>query len=333
MNAKKTIEIEVFMGYSLLTTAFALPQDGKIIAINPDKEAFEKGLPYIKKANVENKIEFIHSKALPILDKLLEEYILETSVYPREHEELWRLRDVSTQQYFGFMTTPLEEGQLLSLLLKLMKAKKAIEIGVFMGYSLLTTALAFPEDGKFNLDVSSFGEMIPIDPDKEAFEKGLPYIRKANVERKIDFIHSKVLPILDNLLEEGSDEEGAFDFAFVDADKTSYGEYHELLMRLTRAGGFIVYDNTLWFKNGGPHQEKHVFTLWYSLSCILRKDLINCIRSKEEYLTLLDKKSPNVKRIVSSSSGHISWLWKIVDPIDACLAARRSAEALASRYV
>ncbi|KAK1307356.1 Flavonoid 3',5'-methyltransferase [Acorus calamus] len=162
-------------------------------------------------------------------------YIFETSVYPREHEELWRLRDVSTQQYFGFMTTPLEEGQLLSLLLKLMKAKKAIEIGVFMGYSLLTT-LAFPEDGK----------MIPIDPDKEAFEKGLPYIRKANVERKIDFIHSKVLPILDNLLEDGSDEEGAFDFAFVDADKTSYGVYHERLMRLTRVGGFIVYDNTLW---------------------------------------------------------------------------------------
>ncbi|KAK1259986.1 Flavonoid 3',5'-methyltransferase [Acorus gramineus] len=100
--------------------------------------------------------------------------------------------------------------------------------------------------------------MIAIDPDKEAFEKGLPYIRKANVERKINFIHSKALPILDKLLEEErlylekkvrerSDEEGAFDFTFVDADKTSYGEYHERLMRLTRVGGLIAYDNTLWY--------------------------------------------------------------------------------------
>ncbi|KAK1282669.1 hypothetical protein QJS10_CPB22g00651 [Acorus calamus] len=163
-------------------------------------------------------------------------YILETNVYPREHEELRSLRDVSTQHQFGFMTTPPEEGQLLSLLLKLMNAKKAIEIGVFMGYSLLTTALALPEDGK----------IIAIDPDKEAFEKGLPFIKKANVESKIDFIHSTALPILDKLLEKENTEEGTFDFAFVDADKTSYGEYHERLIRLIRVGGLIAYDNTLW---------------------------------------------------------------------------------------
>ncbi|KAK1318627.1 hypothetical protein QJS10_CPB04g00273 [Acorus calamus] len=131
----------------------------------------------------------------------------------------------------------LEEGQLLSLLLKLMKAKKAMEIGVFMGYSLLSTALALPKDGK----------VIAIDPDREAFEKGLPYIKKANVESKIDFIHSKALLVLDEMLGEEKGEEGTFDFAFVDADKMSYGEYHERLIRLIKVGGLIAYDNTLWY--------------------------------------------------------------------------------------
>ncbi|KAK1259288.1 hypothetical protein QJS04_geneDACA015478 [Acorus gramineus] len=178
---------------------------------------------------------FVKKKCLLSSDAL-HQYILETRVYPREHEELRSLRDISTQHHFGFITTPPEEGQLLSLLLKLMNAKKTIEIGVFMGYSLLTTALALPQDGK----------MIAIDPDKEAFEKGLPYIKKANVENKIEFIHSKALPILDKLLEENT-EEGTFDFAFVDANKTSYREYHERLIRLIRVGGLIAYDNTLWY--------------------------------------------------------------------------------------
>jgi len=56
------------------------------------------------------------------------------------------------------MSVPPEEGLLLSMLLKLMNAKKAIEVGVFTGYSLLTTALALPEDGKV-LILSSFSKL------------------------------------------------------------------------------------------------------------------------------------------------------------------------------
>lgn len=46
------------------------------------------------------------------------------------------------------MNVPIDEGLLLSMLLKTMNAKKTLEIGVFTGYSLLTTALALPDDGK-----------------------------------------------------------------------------------------------------------------------------------------------------------------------------------------
>ncbi|MQL75460.1 hypothetical protein Taro_007803, partial [Colocasia esculenta] len=140
------------------------------------------------------------------------------------------------------ISVPPEEGQFLSLLLKVMNAKKTIEIGVFTGYSLLTTALALPEDGK----------VTAIDCNRSSFEIGLPIIRKAGVEDKINFIESQALPVLDKMCKENSEaaaletEVGSYDFAFVDADKLQYGEYHERLLKLVRIGGIIAYDNTLW---------------------------------------------------------------------------------------
>ncbi|XP_050120129.1 probable caffeoyl-CoA O-methyltransferase At4g26220 isoform X3 [Malus sylvestris] len=73
VNPKKAIEIGIFTGYSLFLTALPTPDDGKITAIDIDRKAYEMGLPSIKKAGVENKIDFIESPALPILDKLLQD--------------------------------------------------------------------------------------------------------------------------------------------------------------------------------------------------------------------------------------------------------------------
>ncbi|XP_058093223.1 norbelladine 4'-O-methyltransferase 2-like [Magnolia sinica] len=173
----------------------------------------------------------------------LRQYILETSVYPREHEQLKALRDVTLKHAWGVMSTPPEEGQLLCLLLKLMNAKRTMEISVFTGYSLLCTALALPEDGKITA----------IDVDRKSFEIGLPFIQKAGVEKKIDFIESEGLPPLDKMLQEGK-EDGSFDFVFVDGDKENYSQYHERLMKLVKVGGLIGYDNTLWFGTvADPH--------------------------------------------------------------------------------
>ncbi|KAJ0989432.1 hypothetical protein J5N97_007788 [Dioscorea zingiberensis] len=165
----------------------------------------------------------------------LHEYILQTYVYPREHEQLKALRELTKKHPLGFMSVPPEEGQLMSILLKIMNAKKTLELGVFTGYSLLTAALALPEDGKITA----------IDVNKSEYELGLPFIRKAGVEEKITFIESEALPILDKMLKEIKEDE-LYDFAFVDADKDNYPEYHERLLKLVRVGGIIVYDNTLW---------------------------------------------------------------------------------------
>ncbi|RZC51645.1 hypothetical protein C5167_020081 [Papaver somniferum] len=126
------------------------------------------------------------------------------------------LRDATADYPGAFMGTAPDAGQLMTLLLGLVNAKKTIEIGVFTGYSLLLTALAIPEDGKITA----------IDVIRNAYDDiGLPIMQKAGVEHKIYFVESPVLPVLDKLLE---------------------NNYHEKLLKLLRIGGVIVCDNTLW---------------------------------------------------------------------------------------
>ncbi|XP_027173963.1 probable caffeoyl-CoA O-methyltransferase At4g26220 [Coffea eugenioides] len=165
----------------------------------------------------------------------LRQYLVETSLYPREPQVLKDLRAVTATHPMGIMGTDADAGQMLSLLLEIINAKKTIEIGVFTLHCLLLNALTIPQDGK----------IMAIDPDQEAHDIGLPFIKKAGVEHKINFINSVAHPVLDNLLED-SNEHDSFDFAYVDADKANYAKYHEKLLKLVKVGGIIVYDNTLW---------------------------------------------------------------------------------------
>ncbi|XP_043715798.1 putative caffeoyl-CoA O-methyltransferase At1g67980 isoform X3 [Telopea speciosissima] len=172
----------------------------------------------------------------------LHQYVLETSAYPREHELLKEIREVTIKK--SDMLVPADEGQFLSMLLKIINAKNTLELGVFTGYSLLTTALALPNDAKITA----------IDKNREAYETGLPFIQKAGVEHKINFINSNALTVLDEMLT--NNEMELFDFAFVDADKPNYIHYHERLMKLVKIGGVIAYDNTLWYGSVALDEEK-----------------------------------------------------------------------------
>ncbi|KAG8641218.1 hypothetical protein MANES_13G122601v8 [Manihot esculenta] len=133
------------------------------------------------------------------------------------------------------MTTSADEGQFLSMLLKLINAKNTMEIGVYTGYSLLATALALPDDGK----------ILAMDINRENYELGLPVIEKAGVAHKIDFREGPALPVLDQLIQDEKCH-GTFDFIFVDADKDNYLNYHKRTIELVKVGGLIGYDNTLW---------------------------------------------------------------------------------------
>ncbi|XP_016571727.2 probable caffeoyl-CoA O-methyltransferase At4g26220 [Capsicum annuum] len=179
--------------------------------------------------------EISNESLILLLSKDVLQYILETPVYPREQELLKEIRIITANHPLSIMASPPDSGQLIALLLKLINPKKTIEIGVFTEYSLLLTALAIPQDGKITA----------IDMDRDTYEMGLPVIKKAGVEHKINFIQSPALSVLDELLEDHENRR-SFDFAFVDADKDNYQKYHERLWQLLKVGGIVVYDNTLW---------------------------------------------------------------------------------------
>ncbi|CAN1297300.1 Caffeoyl-CoA O-methyltransferase [Linum perenne] len=168
-----------------------------------------------------------------------DQYVYETSVYPREHEQLKKIREATVAKYGRAETAvPVDEGRFLSLLMKIVNPKRTLEIGVFTGYSLLSTALSIPDDGLITA----------IDISKQHYDLGFPFIKEAGVAHKINFIESPATPILEHLLVTTQNgEEPLYDFAFVDADKESYKDYHEQLVKLVKVGGLIAYDNTLWF--------------------------------------------------------------------------------------
>ena len=122
----------------------------------------------------------------------------------------------------------------MQLLVKLIGARRAIEVGVFTGYSALSVALALPADGL----------LLACDVSDEYTHVGIPYWREAGVAARIELVLGPARETLDRRLADG--EQGSFDFAFIDADKTNYDAYFEQCLALLRDGGLIAIDNVLW---------------------------------------------------------------------------------------
>ncbi|MBB5081942.1 DUF2218 domain-containing protein [Nonomuraea endophytica] len=121
-----------------------------------------------------------------------------------------------------------DEGTLLEMLVRLSGARRAIEVGVFTGYSSLCIASALPADGY----------LLACDVSTEWTAIARPYWQRANVDDRIDL---RIGPALDTL--RALPAEPAFDFAFIDADKGNYpGYYEEIVPRLV-PGGLLVLDN------------------------------------------------------------------------------------------
>ena len=166
------------------------------------------------------------------LGENLREYLLSVSL--REPEILTLLRQETSLHQMGIMQISPEQGQFMALLVKLMGAKKTLEVGVFTGYSALVVALALPSDGK----------VIACDISEEYTSVACRYWQKAGVSNKIDLHVAPAVETLDKLLKAGEGE--TFDFVFIDADKSNYDNYYERALKLVRPGGLIAIDNVLW---------------------------------------------------------------------------------------
>lgn len=166
------------------------------------------------------------------LEKNLYNYLLSVSL--REPDVLTQLRQETSQLPMAQMQISPEQGQFMALLVKLIGAKKTLEVGVFTGYSSLITALALPADGK----------IVACDVSEEYTSIARRYWQRAGVVDKIDLHIAPALETLDKLLASGEAE--SFDFAFIDADKGNYENYYERSLKLIRPGGLIAIDNVLW---------------------------------------------------------------------------------------
>lgn len=163
------------------------------------------------------------------LDDCLYQYLLDVSL--RETPLLKRLRDETQAMPMARWQVAPEQGQFLALLVKLIGAKRLLEVGTFTGYSALCMAAALPEDGS----------LICCDMPGDYNAIARRYWQEAGVSARIDLHLAPALQTLEQI-----DQLAHFDLIFIDADKANYPSYLEHALRLLRVGGLAIFDNTLW---------------------------------------------------------------------------------------
>jgi predicted O-methyltransferase YrrM len=170
------------------------------------------------------------SERTQLLPRDVHDYVLQ---HTHEPPVLAELRAATANLPNHVMQIGADQGRFMALLVKLIGARRCIEVGTYTGYSALAVALALPEDG----------ELITCDINADWTAIGQQLWKKAGVDTRIDLRLQPAIETLDGLIAAG--EAGRFDFAFIDADKPNYPAYLERLLQLVRGGGLIAVDNTL----------------------------------------------------------------------------------------
>ena len=124
-----------------------------------------------------------------------------------------------------------DEGELLTMLVRLSGARQAVEVGTFTGYSSICIARGLPDDG----------QLLCCDVSEEYTSVARRYWDRAGVSGKIEL---RIAPAVETL--SALPDEPSLDFAFIDADKAGYAAYVEQIVPRLREGGLMVLDNMLW---------------------------------------------------------------------------------------
>ena len=164
------------------------------------------------------------------LNEKIYDYLLSVSM--REPDVLRRLRAETKGLKMSFWQIPAIQGQFMMVLVRLMGARRVLEVGTFTGYSSTSMALALPADGR----------IVAIDISDEYTRIARKYWQEAGVAAKIELRLGPGIEQMDALIEAGG---APFDLCFIDADKVNYQHYYERALRLVRKGGLILIDNTL----------------------------------------------------------------------------------------
>ena len=152
----------------------------------------------------------------------------------REARILGELRAETAALPQSGMQISADQGALMAILVRLIGARRCLEVGTFTGYSALVVALALPPDGR----------VVACDASEEWTRIARRYWERAGVADRIDLRLGPATETLSAMLRSGA--AGSVDFAFIDADKSNYDAYYEACLQLVRPGGVIAIDNTLW---------------------------------------------------------------------------------------
>jgi predicted O-methyltransferase YrrM len=152
----------------------------------------------------------------------------------REDADLAALREETAHHHMAMMQIGPEQGAFMALLVRLLGARKTLEVGVFTGYSSMVVAKAMGPEGR----------VLALDVSEEFTAVARRHWAKAGVADRIELRLRPAAESLKELLAAGESE--AFDFAFIDADKSNYDTYYEYALKLVRRGGLIAIDNVLW---------------------------------------------------------------------------------------
>jgi len=165
-----------------------------------------------------------------------------------ESPALRALREETAKLPMSMMQLGPEPAALLQWLVRLVGARRTLEVGTFTGYSALAVAQALPEDGR----------VIACDVSEEWTSVARRHWAEAGVAGKIDLRLAPAVQTLDALVAAG--ESGRFDLAFIDADKPSYDAYYERCLGLLRKDGILAFDNVLWSGRVAQAGEKDANT-------------------------------------------------------------------------
>jgi len=165
---------------------------------------------------------------MDFIDRKIMEYVINNS---EDEPEL--LKELAKETYQKILQPRMlsghPQGRILSLLSKLIRPKRILEIGTYTGYGTICLAEGLTDDGK----------IITIDKNEEIIDFQNKYFEKSGYREKIIQLNGEALDIIETL----SDK---FDIVFLDADKENYIEYYKSISNKLVKGGILISDNVLW---------------------------------------------------------------------------------------
>ncbi len=165
---------------------------------------------------------------MDFIDRKIMEYVINNS---EDEPEL--LKELAKETYQKILQPRMlsghPQGRILSILSKLIRPKRILEIGTYTGYGTICLAEGLTDDGK----------IITIDKNEEIIDFQNKYFEKSGYREKIIQLNGEALDIIETLRDK-------FDIVFLDADKENYIEYYKSISKKLVKGGILISDNVLW---------------------------------------------------------------------------------------